>query len=470
MRKYFFVTGVIAFISFLISLIFLTKLHIPYYVYSIDLTFLNYVYLIELIFTICFLLYYFYVNRISNRILKGFLSFVLFISSIPINLCFIAAIVLITVNINFKPLKEEVVHLKIGTKQQEENYHKINKILDSFNNQIAKYSGNESLHEKLNSFDYNNANIKKALAATKNQRNELMEFLSNNTISVPNSFENSESKDGKLPEYYLHISPLNTFIKLELVDIKRMINDNNYREGINRYLSLWRVVDKLYDTKNIAAIECTALNSILNRMIDFHSSNQAQINPSDIRGLSHTMMSIDKKIDELYVTAYSKEFLYRKDALLRQDSKEYIWPLFDYKRTLNMEYDVYNYQIGEINKPFYNRENIYESIKSYPELEKLIKPRNMLENNIINPIGKFFVSLSVVGNSFVDPISMKEIIKSKLKALSYILERRNEIAIPIDNLTGKKFIVKEFKDFYEISTEYKNGGKPAFVYKVKNNN
>lgn len=446
MRKYLFITSLVAILNFLGFFIFFRKLEIPFYIY-----------LTAIIIPSVFILSSLFISKINLKAVKILLSVLLIIASIPIYLYFISTAVLIAVNaFSHEPLKKEEIILELGTREEEENFVKLNQLLNSFEqkvNLIEKKHG--YIDDKLNSFNYNDNIIKKALESTRDERNKIINFLSNNRVSIPKQI-NLES---------LTVSKLLHFNKLELLEIKKMIETGNYEKGISRYISLWKMLENLTKIKNITLVYSVVIETMIDNTLEFYSSNSDSFNIEDIKSLSNTITNIDNNINKLFARAFATEY-FRSKELLQVMNKIYPWPLLDYNKTMNRIHDFYNALITKAKNPTnkalekadFNNESNFEMTFT-------------LKDYIVNPIGNILLKskLFLVGNLFYK----EKLCKSKLRAFYYILNKDKGIDIPIDPLTEKKLTVKEYKDYYEVSTEYiekdynTNQSKHAFMFKVK---
>lgn len=404
-----------------------------------------------------FFLYYFMIDKLKPRILKLITSIILILISIFIYLGLIVNAVFITANVvTWEPLQKEEISRDYD-KTLEQNYYQAEKALTQFEdkyNEITKKTPN--LDDTFRSYDYKNKDALQVLNNTKTERDELRKLLSTKVISFPNpDLAAKKSYQEKIDEIVLikpiFKSPLKYFYKCELLDIKREFDNGNKELATERYITLWKGMDNLFDAKNTKLVDYMVRISCNVWLQKFYYDNY-QMFDRNLDELSKILLDIDKKMDNTFRSSVLGEY-YQTEEILNVYRTYARWPYFDYNKTHNTVNEKYKRVIDNSNKPI---------DKIISDTEDVNNDKGIF-NRFINPVGTLFVELLIPR---LDGLAVsKEEFKSELRAMYYVINKDNSHEKPLDNLTGKKFIIKEYKDYYEISTEHSIDGKPIYTYK-----
>ena len=370
-------------------------------------------------------------------------------------------LVLVTANIvTMESLQKEEI-FKDDNKQLEHNYYEFEKVFIPFEKKFTKIEKeNPNVYKLLKSFDYNNKDAAQILESTKTERDEILKILSTKIISIPSpEFSDKESYTENVNQIVAisKISRIKTFYKYELLDIKRNLYMGDKKVAVSRYITLWKSIDNLYKSENDSLINYMIKIACSGILQEFYFDNQQMMDNNNIVDLSETLLSIDKNIDSSFQYSLKGEYVCMKE-LLKAVGTQAKWPFFDYNKTVNTFYRDYKTTIDMCNKPYYALDKSSENTVNVDE-------NNSILSNLINPIGtQLFEVLSL--SSPKSMMEQKEIFKSKIRAMYFVINKGTNVEMPTDNLTGKKFIIKDYKGYYEISSQLKLDGKSAFTYKV----
>ena len=443
---------------------------------DIEQNIFNYIFVAVLI---IYLIYIFIRKKISGKISQIFscLAYVyIFIAALII--FFIA--ILLFINIPKNTVFEEKLFLNKTTDISKENFYLIYAKINEFSN---KYSEFLSCHSNDIKNHLYNEEIKKILFLTQTDRNDIIDFLLKNKISIP---DKEIKPSGIIPQYILIL----TIINLEIIDIKHTNLTISKKIIQDKYLNLWLMLDSMLDNCS-SIIEYLVILDGMNILQDYFVIDGIE-NLDNNNTLLEIIKRIEKKIDKnSFFLSY--EYFAFKNAfnIFHNDMKnskninkisnnKYIvailkngWPLYDYYKTLKIIHTLFYKIKMMLNKPYYLQ---IDDIKSYQDyIDNNFIFFNQININLFeNLIGKLFLEcMEPSKNKLLTIILKKEICKSKLNITKYIIETNKfviKLDIPVDNLTGKKYFFEETETNYFLKSDFINDNiKSEINYEIKKN-
>lgn len=461
MRKYCLAAGVSGVLLLIISIFIKLPTLINYSISQVGGITPVYPFLYYLCFIILiglFFLCFFRLDKIRFTTLRRVISAIIIILSLFIYFALICDVVLITANlVTMEPLQKEEIYSD-SNKELEKNYYEYEKVVNQFNNKINQIADTiPNINDILDTYDYKNKDAEQLLKATKTERAELLNILCTKVISIPNP-DLSDSKNYQekieviLTKNTFNSTQLKNFYKCELLDINRNLYNENKQAAIGRYTDLWESIDNLYQAKNTNLISYMIRSAYTGILKKFYIDNQKMMVGYNLNDLSKVLLNIEKNTDSSFQSSLTGEYFGAKEIL--NASKDQVkWPFFDYNKTVNTFYKEFKTGIDNCSKPYY-------MLDKNTDLEE----KKSIFANIINPIGNTYVNVLAPKTNVL--IEHKERFKSDLRAMNYSINRNSDKEVPIDNLTGKKYVIKEYTEYYEISSEYNENGRPLFTYKI----
>ncbi|HMA68843.1 MAG TPA: hypothetical protein VKN74_03150 [Candidatus Mcinerneyibacterium sp.] len=268
------------------------------------------------------------------------------------------------------------------------------------------------------------------------------------------------------------IAQMNKICLIELNNIKKMMNDNQFERAKKRYLRIWKSLNILIE-QNYSLHEIMIFSMISKQAVHFAE----RVNIEKIRSnkIEKQILTFIENLENSYRNSLVEEFYMWKENELEKLPQElsdegvynknnfesifFSWPFWDRNEFLSLlNYFLYdNYKLTS--KKFYKVSN---------KVMKLQENRNKQDNfpyYLTNPTGKIFVFKHTP--KYVDYLNYMKREKSKLKFYSwFVSEKFNDEFknVPEDNLTGKnykienksnKLIVTSKHDFSGFYSKYK---------------
>ncbi|MFC1573758.1 hypothetical protein ACFL30_01080 [Candidatus Latescibacterota bacterium] len=444
----YFITGISLCVLLLLNLIL-------YGTYGIDILFL-----IGIVCAFLYLFYHKYIYHIHD-IFRRLVNLILIVFSLPVYAALI--VLLIYCAANFPPGSSFDKKVTIGKIPQEEKdaFYRSLELHETFKAELDDHDGKIgiSLNNAFMNNPYDTLTVNRALDKTKAIRNTLLNFYSQNILSIP---EENYTIDGEIPKY----GSLINAVKSDILELSSLYGKEDYTAAYKKYIRLWKIVDNLSLGSQGAAgimINNVIVNSIFPGKLSIEQ--HCRISYENREELLEILTNIVKQTDANFVISLSVQAYVFNNILtdlkekpqnpdnfeglsqLIFDKRSFRWPFYDLNKTLQMNDDYNAEYIKFVSQPLYKIKDDFSGINSKIEI-----PEPSL---IVNPVGSKMITYTLP--KFTNLIIKKEILKSRLTALHYIIKsyNRKELeAPPIDNLTGKPFIVIADDDSLEIKSEY----------------
>ncbi len=455
MKRYFFITGII-----LILMHILTFYLFREFEYDID----NY---ISIFFLVAYIFYHKYSSKVNNKILKA-INVILIFYSLFIYLFSLGIVGYMIINFPKEKFFEEKLLLPISDKIHEKNYYLMIEKFDGF---YKKYKNKIKIDENKIYQYKTDTTAEILLKESSIDRDNLIDFIINNKSSVP---EKEMNPGGKIPRLLILLN----IVKLELIEVSKNLQNNEFDLAEQKYNKLWKVALSL-NTENQIMIQYLVNIACINILINFYFNSDLKIENthteiSKITNYIYNSIDNRAKIFLAYEYQNSKNFLQSIDAKTFDELNEMIgnnmklkyfnkgWPFYDYYKTLRIFHD--NFYKSELlfHKPYYK---LGEDLKEYSSFIKAATEFSYFKN----PVGKTILIMGI-GN-ISGSVLGKEICKSKLNLFIHILNSSNKKVdenIPVDNLTGKPYTVIKEKTVTIIKSEFKvKNCQGDIIYKIK---
>jgi hypothetical protein len=306
---------------------------------------------------------------------KKLIIVLVMIISISINLTFLYALTLTI--LNFPPEKSfnKDINIAPSDPKGELLFNELQPFFDRFNKKSN--SPNNNISDYINNKKPINSDILKMIKNTENERNEIINILSEAPFYMPSLQSDSESN---LPPS--NIGSL-IFFKLELANIKQLLEANKHDAAISKYVILWKCSNNLLLSKNQSLINSLIAKASLEALIDFYNNNHKFIKKQDMKRLNLNEKDICKNIEACMGQGYLTEYISYSKHL---KSIKFKWPLFDYNKTILSIYDNFQYLANSA------------KLSSNPQIEdSSLKYATTWSQRdlLINPIGTYYAKQSL---------------------------------------------------------------------------
>ena len=314
----------------------------------------------------------------------------------------------------------------------------------------------------LEKFLFNSDGVKKSIENTSEYRQKVINFLNMGKIKknivkwdeVEFNIKNAKN----LQKIYL----------LELNYIKYLVSINNIKKAKLLYMKLWKGLKNYSDQYN-SYLEMINYLKLAQYLVDFSQEvNIKYFTDEKIANIVEKFIgNLDLSIKKSYLEKYQnweksmdkyniKKELRKLNYEIFEDEQLRnvfsFWPFWDKNRFLSLV-NLYCYR-------YYNfaDKKFYEISDRIDKFENERTGWNGFPQIYSNPIGRIIFSNRVP--SFSIYYKRNNIKKSILKAFMWVIDKQdfnNLTNIPVDNLTGRKYIVKRQNNKLIIQSGYKFG-------------
>lgn len=315
------------------------------------------------------------------------------------------------------------------------------KILEEFDRKL-------SLDEKEfidmvtnNEGEFNRAKITEILDRTVEERRKIAELVKLNNIANPtHPYQRVEdSLNGRNSNNKFRV--FSTLFRLELLEVQALHTEELYIKASEEYVLLWYQLNNILKIKNADLVDALVFTRILEDLGKYYYDNQSMFDNDDLSKISSIEKQIIPGLDKLYEIAFSKEYNFFKNLILRSNNT---WPFIDKNKFL-FEMDTFFYTMSELTKRPHNNKLIIA--------EEPISTKDLAELYLIkNPVGE--VLYSVTYHMFSELTTSIASRKNKIAVYLYAIDyRNNPDDIPIDYFTGQKVKIEDFPDHIEIEAK-----------------
>jgi len=389
-------------------------------------------------FALFLVLYPMYGRRLGNRAGKAAVVTLLLLAGI-LNIFAVVLTVYSIANFPKEPPFQEQLVLSFGPQHEHEAWEQF-KIL------VGTYKTDGTLDPK-----------------DEQDREQLLEFLAQNVVSQP---EGAFSFDAAPPR----VSRMSGLAESELATIAELLDAGNEAAARKSYLRLWKVADNLISGNPITLIQYLIAVGFTDQLVDFYLEGDKQRELSSGGELLRTSAAIRLKLVDAEANAFTAEY-FTASNLFSSSPEELCrvfeedgdfclfkipWPFFDVNRSLRSRHDFYLTLVTSSRLPPYERKMPdYEKESDWP-----IRP-----SVLHNPVGSslFGVFIPLISNF----VGSKDTLRAKLAVLGYVIETGasgNFDDVPIDPLTGERFVVTDKGDTIAIASSLMKHGEPAVSY------
>ncbi|TYB31172.1 MAG: hypothetical protein FXF47_05580 [Candidatus Mcinerneyibacterium aminivorans] len=314
----------------------------------------------------------------------------------------------------------------------------------------------------LEKFSFKSDEVKNLIDNTSKYRQKVINFLNEDKI------EKSTVKWEDVEFNIKNAKNLQKIYLLELNYINYLVSVNNIRKAKILYIKLWKGL-KTYSGQYNSYLEIINYLKLAQYLVDFSQEvNIKYFTDEKIAGIVEKFIdNLNISIKKSYISRYKsweksmdkhniKEELRKLNYEIFEDEQLRnvfaSWPFWDKNRFLSLV-NLYFYR-------YYNfaDRKFYEISDSVDKIENKRKGWGSFPHIYSNPIGKIIFSNRVP--SFSIYYKRKNIQKSILKAFMWVIGKqdfKNLNNIPIDSLTGRKYIVKKQNNRLIIQSGYEFG-------------
>lgn len=444
MRKYALASAISLFITTLVALW-----------YFMNLTPLNkYFGIAEAVFSVWWLglpmllmvlysLYYVYIEKVRNIILRKIFSTFLVIISIQTNIWLAFFLIHSIVGaVTYQPLQVGIVKPESVTIEESKNLKELQAAFVDFQQAYKKANlGNhsivtlpltenkEKLKEELKVFE-------NLILETKDARNKILQTITTKRIALSEKktiFEASE--DLELPVGML------SYFRTEGVSIQWELLFGNYAAAIQRYTGITAGIQNLMDVKNPTITTAVVLSASYQIIQGTYINNYNIIQRADLSAVAKYLKNIEEKYQPLVSKAFATE--YNRINPMYEVFGNSLWPWLDGNKSRNELYKVYQLKANYVRANKDMRPTILiELTETY---ERYKTGYNLL---LDNPLGRTLLPIHLTTYSgIVDKILSA---KTKVSALRYAILRDKIDKVPVDEVKGTPLSIKEDTEFIEI--------------------
>jgi hypothetical protein len=226
-------------------------------------------------------------------------------------------------------------------------------------------------------------------ADTAEQRENLVEFLAQNVVSVPEDELNDRGRDAGFPDYG---SLLTVGSQVDLDEVSQMVGDGDFAGARRRYIQLWRVSESLISGRG------WLLQHLMGAVIASHLA-EGSLKDDEIMRLAHDdeilaiAAVIAEVLDDSFARALALEHLsLSRGVVLAGDETwgnlqgiPFPWPFFDRYKTLKIHHDAIYAAIALSGQPSLSEEDrqVYQVMFDKPAKRSYLH----------NPAGSLIVSV-----------------------------------------------------------------------------
>jgi hypothetical protein len=342
-----------------------------------------------------------------------------------------------------------------------------------------------TLPDNWKPFDYVHPSMAKILSSEcQGKRDKLLDFHVENVMSKPLSkYKGEYIDDGNIPE----VKHLRCLWQIELTDIAQRLQEGDLIPAQQKYIRLWKATENLLSPRLNTLIQTMIAIYQFKLLTSFYAEYGSRLQLEHNKELINTVQQAISKMDESMADSFRREYGFLKLTILKLVSGQngsshgflqstetksettdsefgirqifgYIylqginfimnhianlppkWPFFDTYETLKLFDDWHDEYIQLSKDPGYKKEAWHRFDR------KLDQFTSSLWSSSKNFGGRTVAAVAVPNRT--KGVFRKEVQKSHAIALVYMLsvtDPHDLGEIPIDNLTGKKFLVT-FKD------------------------
>jgi len=447
MNKYFTITGIV---SILLLAFILSRFGLPEN-FEYGLFALLY------ILTIAAYLIYPKYGPFLDKKLRTVCTVLLFVMSIIFNVTALALAVFMVANYP----EEKPFVVKLAFPSDSENglsgFLEIKTLADEFYENNGEEMQNLSV--EIKDFNFENDDILELLESTREGRELILKTLAEKPLSQPIEILNDPGKET------FHYFVIRELVNLELTEIARLINNDKHSLAQSRYLRLWKISSNLLTGKS-ETLQYNVAFSLIDSLSKFLLRYPRATAPVNGKELLDVTLKVDSELDSSCENIFVYEYVFLENLFkalkgvntfdftgpLYAEALNYMnyWPFFDYYKTLRMFHDAFSNLAGFCKKPYYSIENSLNDYVTRAQAEFDNMPR------LVNPVGNIITAIAL---PYLEKfIINKERTKSNLNIVIYAIRslRDNNFAdAPIDNLTGRPYLVTERSGSVEIKSEFK---------------
>lgn len=397
------------------------------------------------------------INKKAGKLIKGIAIFY----SLFVNAASIFIIILIPFNMNVKSIvPDDFGYIEANKGEQ--------KTKDDILNGVREF---EAITKDLFDDKYFNiraseiTNLQKEILLLKSSklREDFYGVLLNNRYGI--KFDENKNPY-KMP--ILNYSAMRTIFELKHMEIKKLLKEDKLLAK-KEIIKLWKIYENMIKSQNeLISFYITLV--LIDGTIEFSEKNKIEFNDKELKELYKILtdiyLSLDKSMENGFLLEYESAnlFLRQLNGQIKDYSfakefpdepyKKLIWPLLNYTDSHNKIFGTYSKLIKDSNIDYY----IY--LKNYQ------KPKEIKRFSLKNPIGQIIHAISTP--NMHKGIEIKEISKSRIKLYKFIIYKRKHdyYPIPIDNLTGEKYIKEINANKTGYRSEFVTGNKKEIKFEL----
>jgi hypothetical protein len=384
---------------------------------------------------------------------------VLFVTTFFTNLIAIFFIVFAIANIPKGKPFEEKVFLEPAPMEEQEAYITYTSTIGSRENPIKFECTFANKKWIENHYDGSEEKLEEELLSEKciAERKEFLDFHRNNITSFPLS-KYDPSEYYSLP--YPNFLPLQSLCKTELTAIAMLLYRGEKELAQEKYIQLWEVGKNLLSGKE-SLIKNMIATVWVSLLIDFYDTYGSELQLENNEKLINILAEIPDKMDKSFQACIALEYIGIKglrpevtgdffiEAATGLDEEIFPskilkpmgirWPFFDKYKTLKSFHDATYDFVTIAGMPAYKSQKLLSETSERLETQ-IAQASSGIQ--LKNPVGNAIFAMGTPNLQKV--LVRKEEYKSHIIAMRYLLsvtDPNDEAQIPIDNMTGEKFVV-----------------------------
>jgi|GEM_PF-448001 len=329
---------------------------------------------------------------------------------------------------------------EVVTEKEIDAGKRLGKLLEEFDKKL-----DTSEQDLIRGFEINDSNeskIVEILNKTTEDRKEILEYISKNSIALFHTFDETRkyyfSSDGiTYDEDNNNLAPLVLIFKMQLLEVDMLRIEQKQDKAVNEYILLWKKVVDVYRIKNTRFIDFLCFLAISDKLGDYYYDNQKVFESYNLTEVAKLKEDVIYNLDRAFEEGITIEYNRFKTRL---ENTKNIWPLMDKNRVLR-KLDASYYAMAEYEKDL-------QELVSFeaPKDPRLLKASDFLKGFIGE--GVYFLEY----HSFNEFPVVAMIRKNELAVYFYAMDKNNYNDVPKDYFTGEKFSVSEFSDHIEITS------------------
>jgi hypothetical protein len=434
-------------------------------------------FLISIICSAILYLNYFLAERM-NSVIRKIISILAIPCSIFASMGFVYFVIVFAYNIaQIQPVKPITISYELNKDEKlKKNFEEYYNLLKSFADKEKKRRKEPNSlgldFDELFSEDpeYKKDEWDKILEYSKTERENIINFLSKNTIAYPIDLSFSFDNEGNN-----YLSPgLMGLFQMEHAWIEKEIKNNplNKKVILVKYINLWMCVDSLYNAKDGSMGQYLINVGTIRSLTSVISEHGTYFNVGELEPIKNITDRIIKKQDEFqqnmwYIEGKNNEHIGMYKVF------QGFFPIYSINETLSL-----NNQINNRDIEYTNNEGKYDfqyDKNKYKELDILSSEKMPIERILLlkNPSGLPFLKLRVGASRGLSRNCNEK--KMVLRALNYLLDNKKSNEPPIDFMSGEKMIYTENNGICEIigyskkiekNTNEESLPEPSYRFKI----